>query len=358
MSGANRELCYTYGKNNEIKEIFDNKQRVRIKLEYDKNGREIVKKFDNGTQEKTLYDKAGRVVVKLHKTERGQLLWGEGYVYGDDGKRIASVNNSGNVTLYQYNNKGQLESVCYPYSKELYEKQKAEAEANGLTVNAPVAENQYLNSAIKAKLIQLLNSMQYGLSYELTNLQAFMKDSFTYDKNGNRKNKITPFGTIEYTYDKENYLLSSGSNGKTFIEYSYDKRGNLLSVVSEDNSIKYKYNSQNRIIFCEQTDNHKNTLSKTSYAYDSFGRRILVQDEGNPAIRTLYDALSFDVIKQSPVFSNGLFTDTGENGIYWRKTGNPTGDRYRYLDEEKQKDDNRYVYLEDGNYKTENTRFY
>ena len=362
LTGANRELCYTYGKNNELKEIFDNKQRVRIKLEYDKNGREIVKKFDNGTKEETLYDKAGRVIVKLYKTERGQLLWGEGYVYADEGKRIASVNNSGNVTLYQYNNKGQLESVFYPYSKEFYEKQKAEAEENGLAVsNSAIenhVENQYLSSAVKAKLIPLMNSMQYGLSFELTNLQTFIKESYTYDKNGNRKNKITPFGTIEYTYDKENCLLSSGSKGIAFIEYTYDKKGNLLSAVSEAKSIKYAYNSQNRIISCEQLDKIKNTVSKTTYAYDSFGRRNLVQDEGCPTIRTIYDSLSFDVIKQSPVFFNGLFTDTGDDGINWRKTGRPTGDRYRYLDEEKQKDDNRYVYLDDGNYKTENTRFY
>lgn len=358
LSGANRELCYTYGKNNELKEIFDNKQRVRIKLEYDKNGREIVKKFDNGTKEETLYDKAGRIIVKLYKTERGQLLWGEGYVYGDDGKRIATVNNSGYVTLYEYNKKGQLETVYYPYSKEASEKQKAEAELNGLVVTDSGVENKYLSSAIKTKLIPIMNSMQYGLSFELKSLYAFIKESYTYDKNGNRKTKTTPFGTIEYTYDKENCLLASGSNGDVFIEYSYDKMGNLLTTISKDRIIKYAYNSQNRLIYCEQTDNQKKTVSKTSYVYDSFGRRILVQDEGNDAIRTVYDGLSFDVIKQSPVFSNGLFTDINENGINWGKTGIPTGDRYRYISEENRKDDTRYTYIGDENYKTENTRYY
>lgn len=68
-----------------------------------------MRKFGNGTEEQTLYDKAGRVTVKMQKSERGELLWGEGYVYGSDGKRTATVDNSGCVTLYEYNNKGQLE---------------------------------------------------------------------------------------------------------------------------------------------------------------------------------------------------------------------------------------------------------
>lgn len=358
LKGCNRELSYTYGKNNEIKEIFDNQQRLRIKLEYNKNGREVLRKFGNGTREQTLYDKADRVIAKLHKTERGELLWGEGYIYGDDGKRIATVNNSGYVTLYEYNKKGQLETVYYPYSKEASEKQKAEAELNGLVVTGSGVENKYLSSAIKTKLIPIMNSMQYGLSFELKSLYAFIKESYTYDKNGNRKTKTTPFGTIEYTYDKENCLLASGSNGDVFIEYSYDKMGNLLNTISKDRIIKYAYNSQNRLIYCEQTDNQKKTVSKTSYVYDSFGRRILVQDEGNDAIRTVYDGLSFDVIKQSPVFSNGLFTDINENGINWGKTGIPTGDRYRYISEENRKNDTRYTYIGDENYKTENTRYY
>ncbi len=64
LYSSNRETKYTYGKNNEVKEIFDNKQRLSIKLSYDKNGREVLRKFGNGTQEESLYDRAGRVTVK------------------------------------------------------------------------------------------------------------------------------------------------------------------------------------------------------------------------------------------------------------------------------------------------------
>ena len=66
--------------NNEVKEIFDNKQRLSVKLEYDKNGREVLRKFGNGTSETTLYDRAGRVIGKAQNSARGELVWAEGYL--------------------------------------------------------------------------------------------------------------------------------------------------------------------------------------------------------------------------------------------------------------------------------------
>ena len=61
----------------------------------------------------------------------------------------------------------------------------------------------------KTGLTPLMNSMQYGLAYSLTNLQIFIKESYGYDKIGNRASKTTNYGTIEYNYDRENRLLSS-----------------------------------------------------------------------------------------------------------------------------------------------------
>ena len=357
LLSSNRETVYTYGKNNEVKEIFDNKQRISVKLEYNVNGLETVRRFGNGTKEETLYDKAGRVTVKAQKSERGELLWAEGYLYGDDGKRTATVDNKGSVTLYEYNKKGQLSTVYYPYSQGMVDNLKQEAEENGLPVNAEFGENKYLPSGIKDKLVPLMNSMQYGLVYQISNLQIFIKESYTYDKNGNRTTKTTNFGTINYTYDKENRLLSSGSRGQYFINYTYDNMGNLLTEESVLKTTKYAYNSQNRLIYCEVTDKQKKEYAQTNYAYDAFGRRILVQDKGEAALRTLYDGLTFDVIKQSPTFANGLFTDSQETGIRWGATGKPTGERYRYLGEKDTQSKDRYVYLNEDNYKMISSRY-
>ena len=121
-----------------------------------------MRKFGNGTKEESLYDRAGRITVKKQKSERGELLWGEGYLYGSDGKRTATVDNLGRVTLYEYSKKGQLQTVWYPYTQELVNNLKKEAEENGLPVTAEAGENRYLTSSEKASLTQLLNTMQYG----------------------------------------------------------------------------------------------------------------------------------------------------------------------------------------------------
>ena len=357
MESTNRQTLYYYGKNNEVKEVFDNKQRFGVKLKYNKNGQEVLREFGNGTKEETLYDAAGRTIVKMQKNARGELMWGEGYAYGEDGKRLATVDNCARVTLYEYNKKGQVSSVYYPYTAEIIKKLKAEADENGLSTLEDAGENQYLEGETLNKLVVVLNAMQYTLANRLTPLQAFVKESYVYDANGNRTAKTTRFGTINYVYDKENRLVSSGSRGQMFVNYSYDKMGNMVGVETSLKTTKYEYNAQNRLIFCEATDTLAKTYANTTYAYDAFGRRVFTQDQGQAALRTIYDGFSFDVVKQSPTFANGQFVDSYETGIRYGKTGKPTGGRYRYISDEEAKDNSRYVYIDEGTYKNTNSRY-
>ena len=316
LCSSNRDTFYTYGKNNELKEFFDNKQRVSVQLQYNKIGREILRKFGNGTTETTLYDRAGRITAKSHKSERGEILWAEGYLYNDDGKRSATVTNMAQVTLYEYNDKGQLSAVYYPCTDN-----------NGI--------NRFLSSKEKAELSVRLNEINYTLATSLTTMQVFKKEIYTYDKNGNLISKQTPLQTIEYTYDNENHLVSSSSHGQTLASYTYDKSGNLLREESPQKSTRYEYSPQNRLVYCQVIDKDDATCTQTRYYYDALGRRIIVQDFEEPALRTLYDGLTFNVIKQSPSFVNGTFSDSYETGIRWGTTGQPTGDRYRYLEDNK-----------------------
>ena len=318
LYSSNRETFYTYGANNEIKEFFDNKQRVRVQLEYNKIGREILRKFANGTTEHACYDKAGRLTLKYQKNSQGELLWGEGYLYSADGKRTATVDNKALVTLYEYNSQGRLSSVYYPC-----------ADGNGV--------NKFLSSNEKSELSLLLNQMNYTLAFSLTTMQVFKKESYTYDKNGNLISKKTPQETIKYNYDKENRLISSSARGQTLVNYTYDKSGNLLKEESDQKVTNCRYNQQNRLIYCEVTDKTTARCTQTKYAYDALGRRIMVQDFDEPPLHTIYDGFTFDVIKQSPSYANGTLTDTYETGIRWGMTGQATGDRYRYIDDQSRK---------------------
>ena len=357
LLSSNRETRYTYGANNEIKEFFDNKQRVSVQLAYNKNGREILRTFGNGTSEHTRYDKAGNITLKYQKNSQGEIIWGEGYVYSSDGKRSATINTNAQITLYEYDKQGRIAAIYYPYTKEHEELLQKEAQANGITANKDAAINRYLSLDEKSALVSRLNEMHYSLGASVSTMQLFIKEAYTYDKNGNRITKQTPYGTIEYSYDKENRLTSSGSHSQAFTKYTYDNAGNLLSQESQLNSTQYAYNAQNRLIYCEVKDKSELTFTRTKYAYDAFGRRLLVQDFEEPVLRTVYDGFSLAAIKQSPVYKNGTFTDTYETGIRRTQENNPTGDRYRFISDQDSTDSSRYFYLDDNAYKQVSNRY-
>ena len=357
LLSSNRETVYTYGKNNEVLEVYDNKQRMDIKLRYDVNGRETERKFSNGVSQNTYYDKAGRVILMTQKTSGNEITWGEAYLYGTDGKRTATADINGAVTLYEYDAKGQLTTVYYPYTKAMEVALKEEAEENRMPTVAECGINKYLDSETRNGLSALLNRISWNYGSKISAMQLFIKESYKYDGNGNRIQKITPYGTIDYTYNEENFLVNSSWNGNTGVSYTYDKEGNLLTQESELKTIKYAYNAQNRIMYSEVTDKKEKTHSVSYYGYDAFGRRILEQDKDEAALRSLYDGFTFDVIKQSPTFTNGLFVDSNETGIRINITGRPTGDRYRYLEDNVQQDNNRYFYLDEGNYRNVSSRY-
>ena len=83
-----------------------------------------------------------------------------------------------------------------------------------------------------------------------------------------------------------------------------------MSQTSSFTNAVYEYNPQNRMVRSRVVDDEARTMASTRYGYDPLGRRALVQDNGTTTLRTLYDGLGFDVVKESPVYANGGFVDT------------------------------------------------
>ena len=104
-------------------------------------------------------------------------------------------------------------------------------------------------------------------------------------------------------------------------------------------------------------DDEARTIASTRYGYDPLGRRALVQDNNAATLRTLYDGLGFDVVKESPVYANGGFTDTYNIGIQYEPAGRATGERYRYLDDAATATSEKYQYIEDNAYQTVSSRY-
>ena len=104
-------------------------------------------------------------------------------------------------------------------------------------------------------------------------------------------------------------------------------------------------------------DDEARTIASTRYGYDPLGRRALVQDNNAATLRTLYDGLGFDVVKESPVYASGGFTDTYNTGIQYSPAGYATGERYRYLDDGVSATSEKYQYIEDNEYQTVSSRY-
>jgi RHS repeat-associated protein len=178
------------------------------------------------------------------------------------------------------------------------------------------------------------------------------RETYTYDGNGNRAGKTTPWGTIAYTYDAENRLTRKGD-----IVYIYDRDGNLLSEKGLRREAAYQYNGANRMTHSEVINPVERSRAQAHYAYDAFGRRTVVQDEGGDAMRTLYDGTGFEVIREGPVFRNGTFTTKYDTGIQYQESGRADDIRYRWISESEGTGGVRTRNIDEGEYSAVTARY-
>ncbi len=282
------------------------------------------------------------------------MLSGEAYIYDKSGRRSLTVNDKGLVTIYKYDNESRLETVFYPFNEDIKETARKEADKQGLYFlpSQGNAENYFLSSG---ELMQVRAAAEYiagGRSGAVTVNQVVWKESYTYDANGNRTSKTTAWGTVAYSYDKENRLVESGNLGKTeSVKYTYDKNGNLLKENSPRYRKEFEYNAQNRMSLSHVQDFVEDTRNIAEYDYDAFGRRVETYQYLGDYTRNLYDVLSFDIVGKSVLqsaYSANLsdqkyrtpnrqsvtsVNNTGTSPSGRNNRGTDIGTRYRYIDE-------------------------
>jgi hypothetical protein len=82
------------------------------------------------------------------------------------------------------------------------------------------------------------------------------------------------------------------------------------------------------MVYSEIRDMVKGIVIKIEYAYDGYGRRTVVKEADREGMRTLYDGMGFEVIRESVVYGNGSRSMAAPN------TGTRGLSRYRYVEEE------------------------
>ncbi|MDR1444302.1 MAG: RHS repeat-associated core domain-containing protein [Treponema sp.] len=113
--------------------------------------------------------------------------------------------------------------------------------------------------------------------------------------------------------------------------YTYDGNGNLIHEAGTRRQTAYEYNGQNRMVYAEVRNASEQVRSR--YEYDALGRRTIVEDEGGSPVRTLYDGVSFEVVRSGVIFNDGQFTMRYSSGIQWDTNRGTEGSRYRWVSE-------------------------
>lgn len=289
MSDGIQTTEYYYGKNNELTGITEKSNGMisaQITFTYDALGRETSRSFGNGVCQTTTYNEYGNVSLIVQRDISGRLLWGEGFVYDENGRITASVDSDISVTLSSYDDRGRLSGLF-------------ESETEG-------AENVYLPSGVFQELQSLLNQMKSTLGNSLSVLQIGSTTEYEYDENSNRTAEKTASGIIRYEYDSDNRLISAGSS-----TYSFDSSGNLISENTPSSASQFVYSSGNRMVQSTLSGHSSIPDTVIYYQYDYLGRRISeteyqVSQQGNYVLKR-YETTEYEGLSFNPVHS--VFSD-------------------------------------------------
>ena len=93
--------------------------------------------------------------------------------------------------------------------------------------------------------------------------------SYTYDSFGNRLKKTDSSGSVSYSYDDNDRLISEGS-----VTHTYDDNGNMLTKSDGTDTVFYSYDFENRLTFVQGPD------GTAEYVYDADGIRVRSVTDG------------------------------------------------------------------------------
>ncbi|WP_294429780.1 RHS repeat-associated core domain-containing protein [uncultured Treponema sp.] len=332
-----RTISYAWGKNRELLEVSDcvfesgSKVTCSVRFAYDKCGREILRVYDSGESIKSLYDKNGRLILKTGYSSDLQPVFVDGAVYDERGAKIFSLNSDLSVTAYSYDTFGRLSLVSYPYSDSLAKKMKyecADAGLHYLSGNEKISELSF--SADEYEKLRFLCS-QIGLgNYQVKPYQCVLFESFDYDLNNNLKSKTNPYNTIRYSYDSENRLVSWGNGASA----SYDKNGNMIEKKSCFTQASYEYSPFNRLKKISSHSFLDDSDCVHLYDYDALFRRSDTSSSESGSYRNMYIALSPKIFSSSrrALFSDELASSKNTRSGLSKSNANHSG-RYVFIDD-------------------------
>ena len=152
--------------------------------------------------------------------------------------------------------------------------------------------------------------------------------SYTYDSGGLLQKSITPYGSVAYTRDIADRLLTRQVGGQAPVSYSYDADDNVTNIASGTVSVSTTYNAAglplnisrsngvNTAIAYDQLSRilsiaHSKAstpLLSTSFSYDGMGHRSQAQTSSGQAPATLSATGTVNANNQLTGFGSDVYT--------------------------------------------------
>ena len=290
------EISYEYNTENLVTGISvgNNVHKIR----YDERGLPVFAEDENGVITKWQYDDLLRPVYEEARSAQGELLFSYGLTYDGNGHIVMEMsynNGTFSVSKYSYDRHFRLTGVIRNVSESLELQCLEELSQYGFAKEAdPLLPDFYL-SENEATQFRQFGGKTYKAWEEL----------YSYDENGNRITKTTPYGIIAYSYDEENRLIeSSFDGGKSSIYYCYDANGNLIEKKSVYKTETFTYTEDNRVKEFICLDSRSKTQACVSFAYDVFGRLIQKVNSDGSITHFAYDGFSFRKLKEWTDYSS------------------------------------------------------
>lgn len=331
---------YEYYHTGKVKCVKDNIHNTYVNFEYDIHGNEIKRSYSNGIDMFFGYNSQNMLECVYAKEIYGALIYAEVVLFDENNKISYVADKNGNLTYFEYDEKGRLSSAEYAYTSgfsDFYKNEYKECGGYLLSEEIPL-ESKSIEKSVKNAFLSIFE--KYNLGISLCDYQEVWSEEYTYTKTGSVQQVKNPYGLIIYEYDCMNRLVqkhveNTESKGT---KYKWNDNGQLISISNDFNETTFVYGSQNRPILISYNDYLSNSFLETTYTYDVFGRRVTEESSSGDKLKYFYDGLSLEVLISTPLYKNGRAF-----GVYGGiDVNNDNSMEYRWFDEEINYEKNSY----------------
>jgi fibro-slime domain-containing protein/RHS repeat-associated protein len=338
IDALNNVTSYTYDAVGNVATMTDARNNV-TRYEYDGNNRRTRTIHPDNSVDITSYDGAGRIssrtdqaglVTRFEYDKTGRLLKvidaadkTTTYTYNEVGNMLTQVDANNRTTRFEYDRLGRRTKRTLPLGmSETFGYDAVGNVTSRTNFKGETTTYAYdsMNKLLRKTPAAALNQPAIVFTYEPSGQRASMTDAsgtttYTYDSRDRLLTKVTPQGTLTYTYGPTGNLTSmtsSNVNGvtvtytddalnrlatvkdnrsSTTTSYSYDANGNLTGY-SYANGVQatFTYNSLNRLT---NVNNSKGGAPIATYAYTlgAAGNRLTVSELSGRQVTYNYDNL-------------------------------------------------------------------